>query len=177
MAFVGHAVWPRCSRVASRRPALCARRFAYMCSGPSEGPQHTRVVSRKQVLRGLLFAWVVGLGGSARESLAEEEESSFPWKKEDLCLTCQGTGTVMCDFCRGSGAFQVQDSVVDYATPCPNCQGRGSLVCTSCIGLGLSSNLIKGILRDGQNDGRLRVRPNGSIEILRRSAFPSTYEG
>ncbi|KAJ8900777.1 hypothetical protein NDN08_000078 [Rhodosorus marinus] len=93
------------------------------------------------------------------------------WKPEDLCKNCSGRGLQECSFCLGTGLFELGDSIAMSTQVCPNCSGRGSVVCPSCVGLGLRN--VKGVLRDGSNDGSLRVRRDGSIEILDCDAFPS----
>uniref|UniRef100_A0A7S0BIN5 CR-type domain-containing protein n=1 Tax=Rhodosorus marinus TaxID=101924 RepID=A0A7S0BIN5_9RHOD len=93
------------------------------------------------------------------------------WKPEELCRNCSGRGLQECSFCLGTGLFELGDSIAMSTQVCPNCSGRGSIVCPSCVGLGLRN--VKGVLRDGSNDGSLRVKKDGSIEILNCEAFPS----
>ena len=44
------------------------------------------------------------------------------------CINCQGLGTTICVFCRGSGEYN--------GNYCYSCQGRGVIRCNQCGGRG-----------------------------------------
>lgn len=120
------------------------------------------------------------------------------WTSDQLCRQCAGRGRQPCPLCAGTGSLQIQDGIVDSINSCPNCNGRRSVRCAACIGLGLSQ--VNGILRNGSSfrlciffpfcysripaltwflftagvrSGTLRMRRNGSYEIMDCSAFPA----
>eukprot|EP00190_Bangiopsis_sp_CCMP1999_P006835 CAMPEP_0198723948 /NCGR_PEP_ID=MMETSP1475-20131203/1460_1 /TAXON_ID= ORGANISM="Unidentified sp., Strain CCMP1999" /NCGR_SAMPLE_ID=MMETSP1475 /ASSEMBLY_ACC=CAM_ASM_001111 /LENGTH=144 /DNA_ID=CAMNT_0044485291 /DNA_START=83 /DNA_END=518 /DNA_ORIENTATION=- len=123
-------------------------------------------ISRRQLLRGVL-----GAAFAAAWTKRPQEAQAVQWKPEELCKMCYGKGFQTCSFCMGSGLFDLGDTVSSNTHVCPNCTGRGTITCPRCVGLGLRN--VKGILRDGANEGTLKVRRDGTIEILKCEAFPS----
>lgn len=47
---------------------------------------------------------------------------------QELCMRCQGAGTVVCPKCNGAGKIEV-NLIEDKE--CPKCNGRGELQCPS----------------------------------------------
>lgn len=106
-------------------------------------------------------------------STAEGNDSPIPaFDDDELCYVCDGRGLIPCQLCDGSGMFVTDDNVViDRAMTCPSCAGGGTVGCLKCIGTGLSDT--KGFLRDASQDGRIRMRRNGTYEVLKCGALPS----
>eukprot|EP00245_Coleochaete_scutata_P009490 TRINITY_DN3134_c0_g1_i1.p1 TRINITY_DN3134_c0_g1~~TRINITY_DN3134_c0_g1_i1.p1 ORF type:complete len:270 (-),score=12.88 TRINITY_DN3134_c0_g1_i1:95-904(-) len=128
----------------------------------SQSPPATR--------RRLMCAIVIG---SALLRPGGEGEAHAAVSPEN-CAQCGGQGVVQCGLCQGSGrwlvavrnGFQVLDE-------CPQCIGTGKLKCIRCLGTGLGNTA--GLLRGpAVKEGKLRVRPDGSIEILDCDFFPAT---
>lgn len=113
---------------------------------------------------------LLAIAAAAKLNISDEGQAT-EWKDEDICSECLGRGDLTCTFCEGSGVFDVGDELVNYSLECPNCVGAGTIKCSACIGLGLAQT--NGILRDGARDGRLRMRRDGSFDILQCDAFPS----
>lgn len=125
---------------------------------PSESSKF-HLIPRRSFLTGALST--ILLANTPTPSFSRE------WNQDELCTECTGMGVVNCDFCVGSGVFELGDAV----TECPNCQGDGIVRCAACIGMGLAET--NGILRDASRDGRIRMRRDGRYEILQCEAFPA----
>lgn len=104
-------------------------------------------------------------------------EREIKVKKEDLCDTCEGTGTSdksepdKCSTCHGTGQVnqkqQTLFGTVMTSRPCPSCQGTGKMVknpCSSCGGKGRrqKTKTLKINVPAGINEGEmLTVRGEG----------------
>lgn len=54
----------------------------------------------------------------------------------DACPACQGTGSVLCRFCSGTGFFIIGDDLIGQSNDCPVCGGKGGERCVPCQGTG-----------------------------------------
>ncbi|GAQ83236.1 hypothetical protein KFL_001400200 [Klebsormidium nitens] len=93
---------------------------------------------------------------------------------EALCSQCHGSGAVPCNLCGGTGQWrQGFQNGIEQTLECPQCSGRGLLKCVRCLGTGLGDT--GGLLRGAAvKEGHMRVRADGSIEILDCDYFPAT---
>jgi len=119
-------------------------------------------------------------GGDVRYDLAIDfEEAAFGTKKEielrkeDSCVTCEGTGgkagtsPATCRTCGGHGEVVRQQGFLQIRTSCPACQGQGSKYeesCPACKGRGrtASTRALNVSIPRGVDDGmQLRLTGEG----------------
>ncbi|MDD2578735.1 MAG: molecular chaperone DnaJ [Eubacteriales bacterium] len=109
-------------------------------------------------------------------------EREIKIRKEDLCDSCQGTGTAdgekpeTCSTCHGSGQVNQQQQTmfgtVMTSRPCPTCGGSGTIIknpCSSCGGRGRrqTTKTLRVNIPAGINEGEmLTVRGEGEPGTL-----------
>ena len=81
----------------------------------------------------------------AFEESARDTETSIQIPRQEVCDTCQGTGSsegaapATCPQCRGRGQLRYQQGFFTVARTCGQCGGTGSIItkpCTTCRGTG-----------------------------------------
>jgi len=124
--------------------------------------RHAIFTTRRAVLGG---GAMMLLGCTCGQARADGEDK--------VCQQCAGSGAIPCGLCNGTGLFLLAQGLVEQSVECPQCSGAGALKCTRCLGTGLFNTA--GLLRGPMvSQGKLRVRDDGSIEILDCEAFPAT---
>ncbi len=139
--------------------ASCTNARSTQRSQCTNGTSRNNAIPRRSVLAGVVASFV--LSNLPSPTTARE------WQEEEMCEECSGRGVLNCDFCEGSGQYELGE----WITECPNCQGGGTVECAACIGLGLAET--NGILRNASRDGRIRMRRDGRYDILQCDAFPA----
>ena len=61
------------------------------------------------------------------------------------CDTCFESGTVLCEFCHGTGFFTIGNDLIGTHNHCPACNGKGTIECKTCMGAGKIANWRKKI--------------------------------
>eukprot|EP00271_Cylindrocystis_brebissonii_P011612 TRINITY_DN29485_c0_g1_i1.p1 TRINITY_DN29485_c0_g1~~TRINITY_DN29485_c0_g1_i1.p1 ORF type:complete len:238 (+),score=22.41 TRINITY_DN29485_c0_g1_i1:198-911(+) len=126
---------------------------------------------RKLAKRSLLFLVGIASGTSIR---MRDVNQSVALAGEDVCGQCYGSGKVPCGLCEGTGRWLTgTQNGIQVRDTCPQCEGAGQLKCARCLGTGLKNTA--GLLRGpAVTEGRLRVREDGSLQILDCDYFPAT---
>lgn len=157
----------------SIRPSKPQAQDCTCCNGPS---RRAFLLSSGLTLAAASLQPLRARAGKGDDTSANASDDSDSAKRgfddEELCYVCDGRGIIPCQLCEGSGTFVTDDNIViDREMTCPSCAGGGTIGCLKCIGTGLSST--KGFLRNASQDGRIRMRRNGTYEVLKCDALPS----
>merc|ERR1711964_813721 len=77
------------------------------------------------------------------------KDTSLSSEEPSPCLECNGSGTIPCNLCGGTGKWKALGrkrarDVYEFVE-CPDCFGRGIVVCGVCFGRGL--RYVRGFLK------------------------------
>lgn len=59
------------------------------------------------------------------------------------CSVCQGEGSNLCKFCKGTGFLMLGDELIGTSNDCPVCNGTGETPCKMCRGSGMIARWVK----------------------------------
>lgn len=54
----------------------------------------------------------------------------------DICLNCNNTGLVRCEFCKATGFLTINNDLIGTNNKCVVCDGSGERICKTCMGAG-----------------------------------------